>query len=247
MSLSAIIKAMHAAGCSVDQIIAAVEADEEARLAAAVRQPATPSSSADRQARYRARKAEQDRAAYAEESVTGRNESVTNRNACNERYAVTSPDVTVPLPEVSPKDNNQTPFLPIPDEISARANDRNLAALADEFYDAYPKKVDPRDAKARFIRLAKAGVDPRSIIAAANRFAEAHRLAGTDKQFIRAPAVWLNKGGYESEDLPQARAPPRPGMNGHKSAQTNIALDILAEMRSPQSGTDDYAEDWRTP
>ena len=82
---------------------------------------------------------------------------------------------------------------------------------ANRFYAAYSKKIDPKDAKARFVRLAQSGVDPEKIIIAAARYAEAHRLAGTDPKFIPAPAVWLNKGGYDSEDLP---TPPKRAFNG---------------------------------
>ena len=82
----------------------------------------------------------------------------------------------------------------------------DFTEYANRFYAAYPKKVDPKDAKAKFVRLAQSGVDPEMIIAAASKFADAHRLAGTDPKFIRAPAVWLNKGGYDSQDLPE---PPR--------------------------------------
>jgi len=78
----------------------------------------------------------------------------------------------------------------------------SVEKLAVEFYQAYPKRVDPVEAKKRFAKAVKSGVDPQHIIAAAKRFAEAHRRAGTPKNFIPAPAVWLNKGSYDSEDLP---------------------------------------------
>ena len=83
-------------------------------------------------------------------------------------------------------------------------------AKADEFYAAYPKKLNPDDAKKAFCKRVKSGVDPDVIISATHRFADAHRRAGTEKQFIPAPAVWLNKGGYASEDLPEPRAGPQP-------------------------------------
>lgn len=83
---------------------------------------------------------------------------------------------------------------------------REIEKLSDEFYQAYPKHVDPADARAKFAKRVKSGVDPNHIIAAAKRLAAAHKAAGTAKNFIPAPAVWLNKGGYDSEDLP--RAPP---------------------------------------
>jgi uncharacterized protein YdaU (DUF1376 family) len=87
---------------------------------------------------------------------------------------------------------------------------REIEKLADEFYQAYPKHVDPLAAKTKFAIRVRSGVDPSHIIDAAKRLSAAHKLAGTDKQFIPAPAVWLNKGGYDSEDLPRA-GPSRLG------------------------------------
>ena len=71
------------------------------------------------------------------------------------------------------------------------------------------------------------GADPEWIIARAAVFAEAHRAAGTEKQFIPAPAVWLNKGGYDSEDLPsapspQARASPSAARGGVGKSPSEI-------------------------
>ena len=189
------------------------------------------SSAAARQAHYRARKAAKDAkeiaAANGEEGITRHNATVT----------VSSPDVTnpndvapsrhtgVPL-EVPPKDNNQTPLLdpsPVSDLRASALRSQDFLAKADEFYGVYPKKVDPTDAKAKFIRLAKSGVDPDRIIEAARKFGEAHRIAGTEKKYIKAPAVWLNKGGYASEDLPepdganQARAGPMTSAEPRKT------------------------------
>ena len=75
----------------------------------------------------------------------------------------------------------------------------------DEFYAAYPKHVDPKDAAAKFASAVKSGADPAHIVSAAKQWAEAWRLAGTEKQFIPAPAVWLNRGSYDSTDLPNAK------------------------------------------
>lgn len=92
----------------------------------------------------------------------------------------------------------------------------SLRSLFERFYRAYPKHVEPKDAEKRFVAAVKGGADPEQIIIAAERYAEAHRLAGTERQFIKAPAVWLNKGGWLSEDLPQpqSKPPPRDSRNG---------------------------------
>lgn len=82
-----------------------------------------------------------------------------------------------------------------------------LRAFVERFYRAYPKHVYPRLAEKAFGAAVKRGVDPEKIIAAAEAFAEATRAAGTEKQFIKAPSVWLNAGGYDSEDLPKFTPP----------------------------------------
>jgi hypothetical protein len=82
---------------------------------------------------------------------------------------------------------------------------RELEKLADEFCDVFPKRTDRDPAKAKFKKRVKAGVDPHHMIAAAFRLAESHRVAGTDKQYIPSPLVWLNKGRYDDADLPSAR------------------------------------------
>ena len=106
------------------------------------------------------------------------------------------------LVDVTKKPHSEKPLKPAG---SAGA----IHALADRFYAAYPKRINPADAKAKFVRLCKSGVDPAKIIDAAERFAEAHRRTGTDKQMIPAPAVWLNKGGYDSEYLPEPPKQPQ--------------------------------------
>jgi hypothetical protein len=96
-------------------------------------------------------------------------------------------------------------------ESSNELSTRELRDLAERFYRAYPKHVDPREAEKRFLALVAKGDDPESIICAAERYAEAQRIAGTDKRFIPAPAVWLRKGGHLSEDLPAPEPMARAG------------------------------------
>lgn len=226
----AVIDALIATGASAEMIGAMVKADHASTVA---REKEAALLEAAKDEARRAARREGNR--LRQEARRTRIAAVVE-NARNDSHAVT--DVTEPIIgnvshdvtrgdsplhgvtsvtgvslEVSPKDNNQTPFLDPSPEFETRARHggltgAQLAAKADEFYAAYPKKVEPADAKAKFIRIVKSGQDPDRIIAAAHRFAEAHRLAGTERQFIKAPAVWLNKGGFDSEDLPEARAGP---------------------------------------
>jgi hypothetical protein len=100
--------------------------------------------------------------------------------------------------------------------------------LFERFCQAYPKRTNRKAANARFDAALRAGVDGERIIAAALRFAEACRRAQTEKQFIPAPDVWLNKGKYDDDDLPEAnsRAGPRKG-----GGWAELALESLEQDR----------------
>lgn len=111
-----------------------------------------------------------------------------------------------------------------------RLTPSELRPLAERFYRAYPKHVDPRAAEKKFVAIVGKSDDPLAeaerIIAAAERFAEAHRRAGTDKRYIPAPAVWLNKGGYLSEDLPQ----PEPIADSPRAGPTRRSGNHMAAL-----------------
>ena len=66
-----------------------------------------------------------------------------------------------------------------------------------EFWSAYPRKVDKRDAERAWKAALKRGVDQDHLVQAALRFAE--NTHGRDKKFIKHPSVWLNKGAYDNE------------------------------------------------
>ena len=135
---------------------------------------------------------------------------------------------------------SKAPSKPLPSSSGLEREDSSLRSLspgeiekkADEFYRAYPKHVDPKDAKAKFVKAVRAGVDPNHIILAAGRWSQACERAGTDKQFIPAPAVWLNRGSYDSEDLPSSPARAGPHLNGHhpdKPLKTNLFIQAALE------------------
>jgi hypothetical protein len=74
----------------------------------------------------------------------------------------------------------------------------------EEFYAAYPRKVEPEDAARAFLKVKKL-ISHRDLMAATRRFAT--EMAGREKRHIRYPASWLNKGGYASDPEPdRARA-----------------------------------------
>jgi hypothetical protein len=61
------------------------------------------------------------------------------------------------------------------------------------FWATYPKKVDKGHAREMWRKAVVANhVDPKEIIAAAERFAAACAAKGTSKQYIANPGTWLN-------------------------------------------------------
>ena len=184
MSLASTIIAMADAGCSIEQIraVAAKEADDEALMKEARREKAR-AGNAERQRMHRERNA---------------NNGVTQRDSA--LHTVT---------DHSPYKDNHARACVFPVGLSNDSPPLNktlsslsLASLAERFYSVCPKKIGPDAAKRKFISLAKAGKDPEAIIAAMEAWSEAWRLAGTEKQFIPAPTVWLNRGDYASTDYP---------------------------------------------
>lgn len=76
----------------------------------------------------------------------------------------------------------------------------------DEFWDAYPRKVGKKKARAKFAAAIKAAGDAQRVIDGALRLAADPNLP--DKQFIPHPTTWLERGGWDDEPLP-ARSLPR--------------------------------------
>jgi hypothetical protein len=91
------------------------------------------------------------------------------------------------------------------------------------WYATYPKHVDRIDAAKAFARLMKSGtITLDALMAATARYAA--KVANTEKRWIKAPSVWINKGSYLDEP---------EGGNGVGPAPTPI---------DPRSFND---EDWR--
>jgi hypothetical protein len=101
----------------------------------------------------------------------------------------------------------------------------NYEAMFRQWYAIYPKKVDPKDALKSFQRVLKSGgATFEELTAGAERYAREVAAAGTEKRFIKAPAVWLNKGSWMNEPAGQSRYPARSGFVG--SAIQGIASRI---------------------
>lgn len=129
--------------------------------------------------------------------------------------------------------SNEIPKLDTPDlKIVPPAEETARSArsiLFERFCQAYPKRTNRKAASAKFDAALRAGVDGERIIAAAIRYAEACRRAGTEKQFIPAPDVWLNKGKYDDDDLPETNSRAGPPPRRRFCATERLALGILSD------------------
>ena len=72
----------------------------------------------------------------------------------------------------------------------------------EEFWKTYPKRINKQDAIRKFEIAIRKGVPQTRIIETAKRYANA--TSNIEKQFIKAPDVWLNKGCWDDEDFPSA-------------------------------------------
>jgi hypothetical protein len=96
-----------------------------------------------------------------------------------------------------------------------------------QWYSTYPKKVDGKEAERCFNRLMANGeISFEDLMAATARYAAA--MAGVDQKYIKAPAVWINKGSY----LDEAPPAPNPG-----------SATIEDPTRDPRTFSDAY---WRS-
>lgn len=97
----------------------------------------------------------------------------------------------------------------------------DLSAKFDEFYAAYPKRVDKALARAKFFSIVKGGFRTKTLDKDSNTYVEIELTATADQlieaaktytrslldintfkrkvedKYIPSPAVWLNKGRFE--------------------------------------------------
>jgi hypothetical protein len=106
-------------------------------------------------------------------------------------------------------------MLPVP-----KSTEADFEAMFRQWYACYPKKVDPKDAIKSFVRVLKnREATFEQLLAGAQRYAAETAAAGTIKKYIKAPAVWLNKGSWANEA--GADQPRQPALAGR--ASTGIA------------------------
>jgi len=114
-----------------------------------------------------------------------------------------------PIPLV-PSPNPENLCSPeVSDGASARIKFTPKRADFEAFWRAWPRKVGKVKAEKVFTTAVRSGTNPAAIIAAAESFAERHRLAKTEKTLIPHPTTWLNRGSWD-DDLDDA-VPLPPG------------------------------------
>jgi hypothetical protein len=185
MGLSAIVQAMADAGCTPQQIAAAVAAHDA--LARAEKERALEKKRADaaeRQRKFRAR-----------------------RNESNALHTVTS------VTENDKKERSPTPPKEKTTSLTnVRENSNAREADFARVREAYPRRVggDPRKSAAKaFDAAMKRGADLEAMVAGARAFA-AFR-SSDDPKFTPMLATWLNRDGWlEDYSAPPPRAGPTP-------------------------------------
>ena len=87
----------------------------------------------------------------------------------------------------------------------------------DEWYQQYPLKKDPKAAAKAYAAARKGGATKEGLLAAALRYATECRTKGTEKQYIKHPTTWLNKGSWQNEpDLLTPTTTTNGASNVHK-------------------------------
>lgn len=91
-------------------------------------------------------------------------------------------------------------------------NSRGEPLAFEEFYNAYPKKVDRLRALPAWKAVIKKKLaTEQQLIEAAKTYAK--QMGNTDKRYIKAPASWLNAGSWEndpSEEASSTQGPTQP-------------------------------------
>lgn len=145
-----------------------------------------------------------------------------------------------------PKDNlQQTKDIPAPQAAGASsarvAKPKGKAAMTAEqqdrfkrFYAAYPRKTDRKDAETAFAKLNPDEDLLAELLAALEREKAAGKHA--DRQYIKHPATWLNKGSWLDEIQTEYTLEQRAVIGAYNDALGNalgfMDTDVFSEARA---------------
>ena len=140
----------------------------------------------------------------------------------------TESDLSVGIPDTHPETDTgtggQLALIGDPEQSPAQIKASQLKADFLEWYAEYPKKVDPQDAEKAYLRRRRQGVSRDVLLIGSKGYAV--EMRGTEKRFIKAPAVFLNKGSYEN--YPDGSPPNGFGSGGRQISKAGEG--IIAEM-----------------
>lgn len=186
MSIAALIATLEERGVDAETILAAVKA-------VAVNATSVRSAGAERQARYRANKAE---------SVT--------RDVTRD---VTPPSFPLVPPALPPEPPFSPPYNPPTNPLSGGRADtpQRQPDRFEEFWNAYPKRdgANPKEpARKRFIAAIKSGVGAEAIIAGAKAYAASEAKRGNvGSPYIAQAVTWLNQCRWQDAAEAPSTAP----------------------------------------
>ncbi|KQW07635.1 hypothetical protein ASC66_01150 [Leifsonia sp. Root4] len=103
----------------------------------------------------------------------------------------------------------------------------DLEALFTNAWSHWPKKVERKDALAKF-KVASKKHDPDQLAAVIAKFGDAY-AATTEPQYVPALGVWIGRERWD-DTLPQARTVQRAPTRGEEN------LAFLVELASEESG-----------
>ena len=69
----------------------------------------------------------------------------------------------------------------------------------EKFWEEYPRKLDKKKAKSKFIGLSKKGVDYEEVIAGATKYKQYCQANNTLREYIKHPTTWLNGECWKNE------------------------------------------------
>jgi hypothetical protein len=94
---------------------------------------------------------------------------------------------------------------------SSRMTDREIRQHFEQWWQAYPRKVERKGAEAKYASIVKRGeASPAELLAGA----EAESASGKERKYTKNPMTWLNRGCWADERTPTSAAPkPNGGMD----------------------------------
>lgn len=97
---------------------------------------------------------------------------------------------------------------PVADAPASQHQSNEVDHRFDEFWSAYPRRLEKKGARAKFAAAVKAGADPAQIVAGAKRYAAHCERERIEERYRKHPTTWLNNGCWDDElpGLPRAPA-----------------------------------------